>query len=215
MTVRHFLQTGIAAKAGIALALAFAVLRAPDAAAQDATADVKAKSHYPCTCSPALAVKTNVLYLAGTVANLGAEYSFAHSFSVDVPVAFSPYTVARDYKLRFLALQPEFRYWFYDTSLGHFIGIHANVGWFNVAVDDHTRYQHTGDRPALGFGISYGYRLRFNKHWGLEFTVGAGYANIHYDRFYNLHNGAKYSEGVRNYWGLTKLGVTLVYRFKL
>lgn len=57
------------------------------------------------------AIKTNVAYLAATVANLGVEYSFGDHYSIDLPIIYSPYTVARDYRLRFLAVQPEFRYW--------------------------------------------------------------------------------------------------------
>ena len=64
------------------------------------------------------AVKTNVAYLAATVANLGVEYSFGDHYSVDLPVIYSPYTVARKYRLRFLAIQPEFRYWLKTPDAG-------------------------------------------------------------------------------------------------
>ena len=41
--------------------------------------------------------------------------------------------------------------------------------------------------------------------------MGAGYANIHYDVFYNVENGIQYNSGVKNYWGLTKAGISVVY----
>lgn len=44
------------------------------------------------------AIKTNVAYLAATVANLGVEYSFGDHYSIDLPIIYSPYTVARDYR---------------------------------------------------------------------------------------------------------------------
>lgn len=47
------------------------------------------------------AIKTNVAYLAATVANLGVEYSFGDHYSIDLPIIYSPYTVARDYRLAF------------------------------------------------------------------------------------------------------------------
>lgn len=68
------------------------------------------------------AIKTNVAYLAATVANLGVEYSFGDHYSIDLPIIYSPYTVARDYRLRFLAVQPEFRYWLKAPMKGHFFG---------------------------------------------------------------------------------------------
>ena len=66
--------------------------------------------------------KTNVAYLAATVANLGVGTGFGDHYSVDLPVIYSPYTVARDYRLRFLAILPEFRYWLGTPMKGHFSG---------------------------------------------------------------------------------------------
>ena len=158
------------------------------------------------------AVKTNVAYLAATAANLGVEYSFGKHYSVDLPIIYSPYTVARDYRLRFLAIQPEFRYWLKTPMKGHFFGAHLNIGAFNIAVDDKNRYQ--SPDGFYGVGLSYGYVLPFARHWAAEFTVGAGYVHTKYDTYYNIPNGARFEKGRSyNYWGLTKVGINLVYRF--
>ncbi|MBS5868283.1 MAG: DUF3575 domain-containing protein [Alistipes indistinctus] len=158
------------------------------------------------------AVKTNIAYLAATVANLGVEHSFGDHYSVDLPVIYSPYTVARDYRLRFLAILPEFRYWLGTPMKGHFFGAHLHIGAFNISVDKHTRYQ--SPDGFYGVGLSYGYMLPFARHWAAEFTVGAGYVHTKYDAYYNIPNGARYEKGIPyNYWGLTKVGINLVYRF--
>lgn len=158
------------------------------------------------------AVKTNVAYLAATVANLGIEYGFGRHYSVDLPVIYSPYTVSRTFRLCFLAVQPEFRYWLGTPMKGHFFGAHLHIGAFNISVDKRTRYQ--SPDGFYGVGIGYGYALPFARHWGAEFTVGAGYVHTKYDVYYNIPNGARYEKGVPyNYWGLTKVGVNLVYRF--
>lgn len=94
---------------------------------------------------------------------------------------------------------------------GHFVGVHAHVGVFNVKWQD-DRFQ-TAGRPLLGAGVTYGYSLPFSAHWGAEFLIGAGYANMKYDRFYNIDNGAKMGTDTFNYWGITRLGISLVYRF--
>ena len=94
---------------------------------------------------------------------------------------------------------------------GHFVGVHAHVGAFNVKWNE-DRYQVAG-RPLLGAGLTYGYSLSFDEHWGAEFLIGAGYANMKYDRFYNIDNGAKFDAGTYNYWGVTRVGASLVYRF--
>lgn len=158
------------------------------------------------------AVKTNVAYLAATVANLGVEYSFGKHYSVDLPIIYSPYTVSRSYRLRFLAVQPEFRYWLRSPMKGHFFGAHLNIGAFNISVDKKNRYQ--SPDGFYGVGLSYGYALPFGRHWGAEFTIGAGYVHTKYDTYYNIPNGARCEKGTPyNYWGLTKVGINLVYRF--
>lgn len=158
------------------------------------------------------AVKTNVAYLAATVANLGVEYSFGKHYSVDLPIIYSPYTVARSYRLRFLAVQPEFRYWLGSPMEGHFFGAHLNIGAFNISVDKKNRYQ--SPDGFYGVGLSYGYALPFGRHWGAEFTIGAGYVHTKYDTYYSIPNGARYEKGTPyNYWGLTKVGINLVYLF--
>lgn len=158
------------------------------------------------------AIKTNVAYLAATVANLGVEFAFGKHYSVDLPIIYSPYTVARNYRLRFLAVQPEFRYWLGTPMKGHFFGAHLNIGAFNISVNDKNRYQ--SPDGFYGAGISYGYVLPFARHWAAEFTVGAGYVHTKYDAYYNIPNGTRYEKGVPyNYWGLTKVGINLVYRF--
>lgn len=158
------------------------------------------------------AVKTNVAYLAATVANIGVEYNFGDHYSIDLPILYSPYTVARDYRMRFLVFQPEFRYWLKTPMKGHFFGVHLNIGAFNISVDDKNRYQ--SPDGFYGIGLSYGYMLPFARHWAAEFTVGAGYIYTEYDTYYNIPNGARFEEGTPyNYWGLTKVGVSLVYRF--
>lgn len=161
-------------------------------------------------------VKTNVLLLGALVSNIGLEIPSGRHLSVDIPFIYSPYTVRRDYRLRALMIQPELRYWLQKPMVGHFFGFHAHAGYFNVATNSKKRYQDTdGNSPLWGFGLSYGYALELWKNWGAEFTLGAGYANIRYDVFYNIPNGAKFDSGTKNYWGVTRAGISLVYKFNI
>ena len=95
---------------------------------------------------------------------------------------------------------------------GHFLGAHLNIGAFNIAVNDKNRYQ--SPDGFYGAGLSYGYVLPFARHWAAEFTIGAGYVHTKYDTYYNIPNGTRFEKGIAyNYWGLTKVGIGLVYRF--
>ena len=160
-----------------------------------------------------LAVKTNLAAWAGTIMNLAADVQVSEHFSVELPVLWCPWYVSSEHAIKTFILQPEARYWLSKPGKGHFFGVHAHVGWFNVKWN-RDRYQDT-DRPLLGAGISYGYLLPFNEHWAGEFTLGAGYANMRYDTYYNIDNGARIDTRTKNYWGITRVGLSVVYRFNL
>lgn len=158
------------------------------------------------------AIKSNALYLAAGVTNIGGEYAFHPHWSVDLPLVYSPYTLARTYRMRFLYIQPEARYWLDRPMKGHFFGVHLHAGVFNVSLDDKNRYQ--SEKGFHGGGISYGYAMPLSRRWSMEFTVGVGYAFTKYCTYYNVHNGIRYEKDIPyNYWGITKLGLNFVYRF--
>ena len=167
----------------------------------------------PQTSSRYLAVKTNLAAWAGTIMNLAADVQVSEHFSVELPVLWCPWYVSSEHAIKTFTVQPEARYWLSKPGKGHFFGVHAHVGWFNVKWN-RDRYQDT-DRPLLGAGISYGYLLPFNEHWAGEFTLGAGYANMRYDTYYNIDNGARIDTRTKNYWGITRVGLSVVYRFNL
>lgn len=167
----------------------------------------------PQTSSRYLAVKTNLAAWAGTIMNLAADVQVARHWSVELPVLWCPWYVSDKHAVKTFTIQPEARYWLSKPGAGHFFGVHAHVGWFNVKWN-RDRYQDT-DRPLLGAGISYGYLLPFNAHWAGEFTLGAGYANMRYDTYYNMDNGARIDTRTKNYWGITRVGLSVVYRFNL
>ena len=159
------------------------------------------------------AVKTNFAAWAGTIMNLAADVQVSEHISVELPVLWCPWYVSDKHAAKTFTIQPEGRWWLARPGKGHFFGIHAHVSWFNVKWN-RDRYQDTG-RPLLGAGISYGYLLPFNQHWAGEFTLGAGYANMKYDTYYNIDNGARIDTRTKNYWGITRVGISVVYRFNL
>lgn len=167
----------------------------------------------PQTSSRYVAVKTNLAAWAGTIMNLAVDVQVSEHFSVELPVLWCPWYVSSEHAIKTFTVQPEARYWLSKPGKGHFFGVHAHVGWFNVKWN-RDRYQDT-ERPLLGAGISYGYLLPFNEHWAGEFTLGAGYANMRYDTYYNIDNGARIDTRTKNYWGITRVGLSVVYRFNL
>lgn len=188
-----------------------ALLSANPAAAELLNADTTSKVHF-------LSLKNNLLYDIALVANIGLETDLGRRFSFDLPFAYSPYNISRNYRMRVLSLQPELRWWLKEGWSGHFFGFDINFSYYNVVTpfNTKTRYQDMcGNTPLIGAGLSYGYSMPLSRDgkWGMEFTLGLGYAHLKYDCFYNVHNGALYSEGCRNWWGPTKAGINIFYRF--
>ena len=158
-----------------------------------------------------MALKSNIAYDAAGLPNLAFEMQFSKHISVELPVICSFWDISQKHAVRTVAIQPEGRWWLKQLGAGHFFGVHAHVAWFNVKWQK-DRYQNT-DRPLLGAGVSYGYLLPLSKHWGAEFSLGAGYAHIKYNTYYNIDNGAQIGTETRNYWGITRVGLSLSYRF--
>lgn len=158
------------------------------------------------------ALKVNIPYAAAVIQNLAFEWQTGPKMTVDIPLMWSFSDLTWRHGLRTVAIQPEARWWpGANPGSGHFLGAHASVAWFNLKWND-SRYQ-ADSLPLLGAGISYGYRLPFTAHWGAEFNIGAGYAYMEYDTFYNIDNGAKINRRSRHYFGITRIGLSLVYRF--
>lgn len=161
------------------------------------------------------AIKNNLLFTAILTANLGFEVQLWDHFSLDVPVWYSPYDLFTPRrKIRLLATQPEVRWWMGDVMKGHFIGLHTHIVGFNIALNDYARYQDP-NHALWGMGLSYGYALPLDKtgHWGIEFNIGFGFAEYSYDAYRNWDNGPRFSSGQAWYWGLTRAGVTLSYKW--
>ena len=163
-----------------------------------------------------VAIKNNLLFDVALVANLGIEISPWTHWSLDIPVWYSPYNISSTRKIRLLAIQPEFRWWLKEAMNGHFIGLHTHVAGFNIALNDYARYQDP-NHALWGIGLSYGYAMSLGKseHWSMEFSLGAGFANYQYDAYRNWNNGPKFKSGSDYYWGITRAGIALSYKWDL
>lgn len=166
-----------------------------------------------------LYLKTNALFWGMGMTNVSAEIDLAKHWSFALPVTYSAWNYfTSTVKFRTLAVQPEFRYWFNENNQKFFIGAHFGYAQYNVAVDGDYRYQdHGGKSPALGGGLSVGYRMPISKNdkWHIEFTLGAGVYGLHYDKFYNVNNGKLIETYRKTYWGIDNAAVNISYRFDL
>ena len=159
-----------------------------------------------------LSVKANLPAWATATLNAAVEARVGKRWTVELPVTWSPWHIAREHAARVFALQPEARRWLHAPGEGWFAGVHAHAVWFNVRWDK-DRYQSAG-RPLLGAGVSLGYALPLGGRWGAEFSAGAGYASIKYDTYYNIPDGARVSTRTRDYWGITRARIAVTWKMR-
>lgn len=160
-----------------------------------------------------VAQKTNLLYWATTTPNAGIEFSFNKKWTMDLALGYNPWDLGNNRSLRHWLVQPELRYWPCQSFEGHFLGMHGIYGQYNVGnlsfIRSMNDYIYKGS--MYGGGIAYGYHFPLKGKWSLELTAGAGYVHLDYDKY--SCEGCLVLEGryKRNYWGLTKAGVSLIY----
>lgn len=164
-------------------------------------------------------VKTNLLYDATTTPNIGIEVALGRKTTAQLFYGLNPWKFSSTEQLRHWLLMPELRWWTCQKFNGHFWGIHALGGEFNMSgvklpfgawpeLENH-RYEGW----YAGGGLTYGYQWLLAKHWNLEASLGLGYVHVHYNKYDCATCGEHKKEGNKNYVGPTKAAVSLIYLF--
>lgn len=153
-------------------------------------------------------VKTNLAYWATTTLNIGGEVALSPRMTLDFPVGYNPFHFRENKKLMLWIVQPEWRYWTCRRFMGHFVGIHTHGGKYNGGLK---KYRYDG--WFIGGGISYGYQWIIGKHWNFETEIGLGYAYFDDDKYLRNKCGRFIGKEHRNYWGPTRLNISLMYLF--
>lgn len=165
-----------------------------------------------------IAVKTNMLYDITSTLNLGVEFSINQKWTVDLSGNYNPFEWNNDRKMKHWLIQPEARYWFCEAFNGHFLALHVLGGGFNIGNLDlklfpsTINYRYQGD--MIGAGIGYGYQFILNNRLNLGLEIGGGWIQASYDKYKCAHCGTWIESGRKNYFGITKAAVSLIYILK-
>ena len=79
-------------------------------------------------------VKSNLLYDVTGTLNFGMEFSLDYEWTLDVSANYNAWNFSPTRKMKHWLLQPELRWWGCEPFSGHFFGIHAHAGQFNLGV---------------------------------------------------------------------------------
>ena len=183
-------------------------------------------TEYPAPTKPYprhLYIKTNGIGWLMAVTNVAVEADFAKKWSFQLPIYYSAYNYfTSTIKFRTFTIQPEIRYWFADNvNDKFFLGAHFGLSYYNFAIEGKYRIQDKdGETPALGGGLSVGYRMPISKNgrWKMEFSLGAGVYTLKYDKFFNTDrtSDGELSHTINKTWfGLDHAAVSFSYMFNL
>lgn len=170
--------------------------------------------------SQSVGLKTNLVHWATTTPNLGIEFAFSRKLTMEIGYGYNPFVFKDNKKVQHWIVQPELRYWTCESFNGHFFGIHGLIGEYNIGgvdvpigkLKNLKDYRYQG--YAYGGGISYGYQWVLSKRWNLEANLGAGYVYLDYDKYPCVKCGTLIGENTKNYFGVTKAAVSLIYLIK-
>lgn len=172
-------------------------------------ADSIRRAGQPSSISSSLSLHFNLLRWATLTPDLGIEYRIPRS-RLGILAGGSWTSWSRDNRNRRYALwrvSPELRYYLGKRQRGY-LGAMYHLGEFNYKLSD------TGKQGDYrGGGITGGYRLTLNRTLSLDFHAALGYTRADYDK-YTVTDGVRIRRGseVKNYWGVNRLGVMLVWR---
>jgi Protein of unknown function (DUF3575) len=168
---------------------------------------------YPISkCNWLIAAKTNMLYDALAVPNIGIEIPLPKHYSIGADWEYAWWKCDHSHRYwRIYGGDLFARRWFgSDKPLtGHHIGIYGGIVTYDFELGGRG---YLGDKWSYGGGIDYGYSLRIANRLNLDMTIGIGYL------------GGKYKEYIpdagcyvwqctrqRNYFGPTKAEISLVW----
>ncbi len=162
-----------------------------------------------------LAVKTNMLYDAALVPNVGLEFYLGKNISVagnwmyawwhSDKIAWYWRTYGGDLALR---------YWFGKEAdkkplQGHHVGLYGQIVTYDFQVGARG---YLADRWTYGGGIEYGYSLPISRRLNIDFTVGAGYLQGETKEYLPIDGHHVWQVTKYRHWvGPTKAEISLVW----
>ncbi|MGM9816236.1 MAG: DUF3575 domain-containing protein [Lepagella sp.] len=171
-----------------------------------------------------MAVRTNMLYDALIVPNVGLEFYLGGHISIGANWMYSWWKSDRTHWYwRTYGGDLNLRYYFankepgYTPFKGHHVGVYGQVLTYDI---DLGGKGYIGGRPGgsmwdkchWGVGVEYGYSLPIHRRLNLDFTLGLGYLTGEFWEYKPIDQCYVWQATKRlHWWGPTKLEVSLVW----
>lgn len=172
-----------------------------------------------------IAIKSNLLYDLTTTLNIGGEIRCGDSQTFNLSASYNPWSFGGNKKMKLFLLQPEYRKWLNEAFLGSFIGFQVHYALYNfggmlpwgfgngkmLGIENKHIATNRYQGNLAGFGISYGYQWMISPQWNMEAGLSLGYAHLNYKRSGQPKGAPLIEKSNCDYWGLTQIGISLVY----
>ena len=178
-----------------------------------------------CFCHPKfyMAIKTNMLYDALLVPNIGAEFYVGRGWSIGADWMYAWWKTDRKHDYwRIYGGDIQVRKWFGRAAeekplTGHHIGIYAQCYTYDFELGGKGIMggipgKDLWDKCNWGVGLEYGYSLPITRRLNIDFGIGVGYFGGEYREYKPIDDHYVWqATKKRNYFGPTKLEVSLVW----
>ncbi len=152
-------------------------------------------------------VQTNAVEWGTGTFNLEASMLLNKSWTLNAGLAFNPWTLKNNKKIKHWLFESGARYWTWQTYVGRFIGMYAIGTRYNIGV---SKYRYDG--YGIGLGASYGYSWLLGKRWNIEVEGGLGAMWAKHSKYKCERCGDYVSKG-SYLLPVPKLSVNFVYLF--
>lgn len=158
-------------------------------------------------------LKTNLLYDACLIPNIGIDVAYTDSWSVSAGWHYADFSSNRRHRYwQSYGGELEVRRWLSPTrkmdKQGSYAGVYLQGFNYDVEINDHHGFQ--SDHWHFALGLSYGYSAPISSRLNLDFNIGVGYLSGKYYKYYP-DDGCYVWSATKHlrYFGPTKVGISL------
>lgn len=164
-----------------------------------------------------IAVKTNLLYDAILIPNLGIDYEFIPGWSIAANGMYARWSKASSHRYWHInGADIELRKWWHSADgnhrpylTGHHVGLYFQAGSYDIGTGSRG-YVSSG--PTFNAGATYGYSLSVSNHFNIDFSLSVGYLWGKYKKYVPQDGCYVWMRTSNRRWvGPTRAEISLVY----
>jgi hypothetical protein len=161
------------------------------------------------------ALRTNMLYDALLLPNIGADIYLGKNFSIDGIWHYGWWKCDHNHDYwRYYGGDLAVRYWFGKAAhrkplTGHHIGLYGQMVTYDFEFGNRG---YMGPRWSYGGGLEYGFSKPISRHFNIDFSLGVGYLGGKYYEYIPIDQCYVWQKTKQRHWyGPTKLEISLVW----